>query len=158
IWAVFASRGAEGQKAAVRLLGQVDSPGSSRALSMLALSAEPSEARREASRILRQRDPRDFAPYLLGWLRETIKYEGRRVNGPGSSGEILLKNKDVNIKRLYSPPPVPTVPVLPNDYVGTDESGLPVIYRYTGQFETVPSLVPGNSISAAEAMFGLGTP
>ncbi len=37
IWAVFVSKGAEGQKVAVRLLGQIDAPGASRALALLAL-------------------------------------------------------------------------------------------------------------------------
>jgi hypothetical protein len=155
IWVVFASRGAEGQNVAVRLLGQVDAPGSSRALAMLALSGKSAEVRRQAIQILRQRDPRDFAPLLASLLRETIKYEVRPVNGPGSPGEILVKNKDANVRRMYSPPPMPGVPVLPNDYVGPDASGLPVIYRYAGPYNSGEMVVPGNSVAAAEAMFGL---
>ncbi len=45
IWAVFVTRGAEGQKVAVRTLGQIDSPGSSWTLAILALSSKSAEAR-----------------------------------------------------------------------------------------------------------------
>ena len=62
IWAVFVSRAGEGQKVAVRVLGQIDSPGSSRALALLALTSPDAEVRRNAIQILRHRDPRDFAP------------------------------------------------------------------------------------------------
>ena len=79
------------------------------------------------------------------------------MNGPGSPGEILIKSKNVNVNRLYSPPAMPTIPVLPNDYVGTDPSGLPVIYRSLGLFQHMYT-VPGNTVAAAEAMFGLNAP
>ena len=88
---------------AVRLLGQIDSPGSSRALALLALMSRSAEVRRNATQILRQRDPRDFAPVLIALFRDPIKYEVRPVNGPGSQGQLLVKQKDVNVKRLYSP-------------------------------------------------------
>jgi hypothetical protein len=157
IWTVFVPRGADGQKIAVRVLGQIDSPGSSRALAVSALSSKSAEARGEAMQILRRRDPRDFAPLLVALIRDTIKYEVKPVNGPGSPGEILIKNKNVNIDRRYSPPPTPTIPVLPNDYVGTDASGLPVIYRGLGLFQ-YEFTVPGNTVAAAEAMFGVHSP
>ena len=87
----------------MRLLGQIDSPGSSRALALLALMSRSAEVRRNATQMLRQRDPRDFAPVLIALFRDPIKYEVRRVNGPGSQGQLLIKQKDVNVKRLYSP-------------------------------------------------------
>lgn len=158
VWAVFVPGGAEGQRVAVQVLGQVDSPGSSRALTFLAWRSSSAAVRATATQTLRRRDPRDFAPLLVALLRDTIKYEVRPVTGPGAPGEILIKNKDVNIDRRYSPPPMPWIPVLPNDYVGTDASGLPVIYRALGLFQTGPNLVPGNTIAAAEAMFGVNTP
>src|SRR5262249_12972652 len=136
VWAVFVPRGAEGQRAAVRVLAQVDSPGSSRALTFLALMSPNAEVRGRAMQVLRQRDPRAFAPLLIGLLRDTIQYEVRQVDGPGSSGQILIKNKDANIKRLYSPPPTPFIPFLPGDSLGVDAAGLPVINRPIGQFQT----------------------
>ncbi len=48
VWAVFVSRGAEDQRTAVRLLGQIDAPGSSRALALLALKSSHPEVRSEA--------------------------------------------------------------------------------------------------------------
>ena len=64
---------------AVRLLGQIDSPGSSRALAVLALMSPSPEVRQEATQVLRRRDPRDFAPILIALFKDTIKYEVKRV-------------------------------------------------------------------------------
>src|SRR5262249_39089893 len=100
IWAVFALGGPERQGLAGRLLGQVDSPGSSRALAVLALLSPVAEVRREAAELLKQRDPRDFAPLLIGLIRDPIKYEVRRVSGPGSQGVLLIKNPEINVQRL----------------------------------------------------------
>ena len=47
VWTVFVPRGAEGQKVAVRVLGQIDAPGSSRSLALLALMSPNAEVRSE---------------------------------------------------------------------------------------------------------------
>ena len=104
VWAVFVPRGADGQKVAVRVLGQIDSPGSSRALALLAVSSKSDEVRGEATQILRQRDPRDFAPLLVGLIRDPIKYEVKKVHGPGKAGELVIKDGTTNRKRIYTPP------------------------------------------------------
>jgi hypothetical protein len=156
IWAVFVPRGPEGQKVAVRLLGQVDSPGSSRALAVLALMSRAAEVRREAAELLKRRDPRDFAPLLIGLIRDPIKYEVRRVNGPGSQGVLLIKNPEVNVRRLYSPPPSPSFALLPTDYVSLDAAGLPVITRELGVYGTSSFRVPSNTPAAPIVGFAFG--
>src|SRR5262249_18425496 len=113
VWITFASGTAERQKVAVRVLGQIDSPGSSRALAILALSSRSAEVRQDAIQILKRRDPRDFAPFLVGLLRDPIKYEVKKVNGPGSRGELLVKGKDKNVKRIYTSLDTPNVSMLP---------------------------------------------
>jgi tetratricopeptide (TPR) repeat protein len=136
VWATFALGGAERQKVAIRVLGQIDSPGSSRALALLALSSPSAVVREGATQILRRRDPRDFTPILIGLLRDTIKYEMKKLKGPGSQGELLVKNKDANVRRLYTPLTAPSVALMPNDYLGLDANGLPVIERSLGLYST----------------------
>jgi len=169
VWTTFASGTAERQKVAVRVLGQIDSPGSSRALALLALVSRSDGVRQHATQILRRRDPRDFAPLLIARLRHTIKYEMKKLEGPGSRGELLVKNKDVNVKRLYTPLTPPQVPLMPNDYVGLDANGLPVIDRTlglssTGMFPlglaaaTGPPFVPMSPAQAAAPFSRAGVP
>ncbi|MGO9915220.1 MAG: polymorphic toxin-type HINT domain-containing protein [Isosphaeraceae bacterium] len=136
VWATFALGGAERQKVSVRVLGQIDSPGSSRALALLALSSRSTVVRESATQVLRRRDPRDFTPILIGLLRDTIKYEMKKLRGPGSQGELLVKNKDANVKRIYTPLSAPSVALMPNDYLGLDPNGLPVIERSLGLYST----------------------
>jgi hypothetical protein len=132
VWATFATGAAERQGIAVRLLGQIDSPGSSRALAILALRSHSADVRRNATEVLRRRDARDFAPLLIALLRDPIKYEMKKARGPGSQGELLVKNKDMNVKRLYTPLAPPQVALLPNDYLTLDANGRPVISRMLG--------------------------
>jgi hypothetical protein len=139
VWTVFATGTAEGQEVAVRVLGQIESPGSSRALAILGVFSPAPSVRQGAVQILRRRDPRDFASILFGLLRDTIKYETKKLKGPGSQGELLVKNKDANVKRVYTPLAAPDVNLMPNDYVGFDANGLPVINRLLGVF-TTPSV------------------
>ena len=87
----------------MRVLGQIDAPGSSRALAMLALSSKSAEVAAEAMQIFAQRDPRDFAPMLIAMIRDPIKYEVKPVNGPGKAGELVIKDGTTNRKRLYTP-------------------------------------------------------
>ena len=129
IWSLFAHGEPVRQKMAVKLLGQVDSPGSSRALAVLALMSSSAEVRQYATQTLRRRDPRDFAPLLVGLLGDPIKYEVRKVDGPGSQGVLLIKNPEANLKRLYSPPPAPILTFQIGDSMGTDADGNPVLYR-----------------------------
>ena len=157
VWIVFAQGGAQYHKTAVRLLGQIDSPGSSRALALLALLSRSAEVSRNATQTLRQRDPRDFAAILIALLRDPIKYEVRTVNGPGSQGQLLVKGKDVNVKRLYTPLSVPNVPLLPTDRLSQDGYGLPMIVREIGQLSTRFVPIGNLSDAAVGAMFGLPT-
>ena len=156
IWAVFALGGPERQRIAVRLLGQVDAPGSSRALAVLALMSRVAEVRQEAAELLKRRDPRDFAPLLIGLIRDPIKYEVRRVNGPGSRGELLIKKPEVNLQRLYSPPPSPSFALLPTDYVSLDAAGLPVITRGLAPYHVGIASIARNSDAAFVAGLGIG--
>jgi hypothetical protein len=154
IWAVFVPKGTEGQNVAVRLLGQIDAPGASQALAMLALMSRSAEARRDAAQMLRRRDAREFAPLLIGMIRDPIKYEVKPVRGPGQPGELVIHDGTTKHKRLYTPPSAPTYVMRPSDYLSTDASGLPVITRYLGEYQTPEFATGVNSVAAATAMFG----
>jgi hypothetical protein len=157
IWIVFVNGGAQHQKFAVRLLGQIDSQGSSRALALLALMSRSTYVRSNATKVLMQRDPRDFAAVLIALLRDPIKYEVRPVNGPGSQGQLVVKQKDKNVKRLYSPLSAPNVPILSNDQISLDSNGLPVVIRQLGTYRTAPVPIGNASLPAVASMFGLST-
>ncbi len=157
IWATFVPRGAEGQKTAVRVLGQIDSPGSSRALALLALSSKSAEARGEAMQILRQRDPRDFAPLLVGLIRDPIKYEVKAVGGPGKPGELVVKDGTTNRKRIYTPLREPDVTLGPNDRIAIGPDGLPVVDRLVGSYTLDPNML-GLSPAQFAAFFGITPP
>jgi hypothetical protein len=154
IWVVVVNAGAQHQSLAVRLLAQIDSPGSSRALAFLALMSRSAEVRSGAVRVLKQRDPRDFAAVLIALLRDPIKYEVRSVNGPGSQGQLVIKRKDVNVKRLYSPLAAPELSLLPGDRVVLDANGLPVVVRDLGQYQSNPLMLRDSSFAGVAAAFG----
>ncbi|MGP0070098.1 MAG: polymorphic toxin-type HINT domain-containing protein [Isosphaeraceae bacterium] len=132
IWAVFVPKGAEGQVTAVRLLGQIDAPGASRSLAMLALMSTSAEARQEGAQLLRRRDARDFAPFLIGLIRDPIRYEVKPSPGLGKPGEVVIKDGTTNRTRVYTPLPEPNVPMQPGDRIILGPDGLPVISRLVG--------------------------
>jgi Pretoxin HINT domain len=158
IWVMFAHGGPERQKVAVRLLGQIDSPGSSRALALLALMGRSAQLKSAASQVLKRRDPRDFAGILIAFLRDPVKFEVRAVDGPGSQGQLVVKQKDANVKRLYSTPSAPNVALLPGDQVSLDDNGLPVVIRELGMYEGRSARIGDASYASAVAAFGLATP
>ena len=125
---------------AIRLLGQVDSARSSRAIASLAVSARSAEDRRVAIETLRNRDPREFARMLIDGFEEPITYEVRPIAGPGSPGVLVVQGKKFDVRRLYSPPPAPIVARVEGDRQVVDSDGLEVIER--------PLVNPGQSILA----------
>lgn len=131
---VFGKGNAASQRVAVRLLGQIEGPSASRALAFMAVFSKFVDVRRVASETLVRRDPREFAGMLTALLGDPIKYEVKKVGGPGSPGELLVEGKKFNRKRLYSPPAPPSIQ--PGDQVGYDASGLPVVMRTIGYFWT----------------------
>jgi hypothetical protein len=134
IWAVFAVGGEADQRVAAQLLGQVDSPSASRGLAMLAVSSRSAEVRRVAASTLIRRDPREFVSILIARLRDPIRYQVRPVGGPGRPGALLIEGDTFNRGRLYSPPPLPDVPVTPGSSLERDASGAAVLWLTTGLF------------------------
>jgi tetratricopeptide (TPR) repeat protein len=131
VWATFARGNALLQKVAVQVFGQIDDPTASRSLVMLAVFGGSADVRRLATETLRRRDAREFAGLLIGMIQRPIKYTVKKVGGPGQPGELLIKGQGStpNLKRVYSPPPAPSIPLQPGDQVVMDANGQPVINR-----------------------------
>jgi hypothetical protein len=137
VMATFAAGTAAQQEVAVRVLGQIDSQGSSRALAALAVFGGSTGVRRAATETLRRLDPREFAGLLVALLRDPIKYEVRPVGGPGSPGGLFVDGKRFNVQRLYSPPPMPYLPISPADWVDYDANGMPSVVTHVALTYTV---------------------
>jgi Pretoxin HINT domain len=148
---VFATTGPQ-EPRAVRLLGQIDAPSSTRALAYLAVFARSAEARRAATETLRNRDPREYADLLIALLQDPIRFEVKHVNGPGSPGELLVEGKRVNVRRLYTPPPV----FRAGDRLGFDALGRAVVVRPVEP--AVASMQPGGLVDAGTTPVSSMTP
>ena len=123
----FATNRPDDQLRAVQLLGQVDAPSASRALAGLAVLSKSAEVRRVALEILKGRDPRDFVQLWIALVRKPIRFEVRPVAGPGSPGSLFIEGEKANLRRVYAPPAMPSIPYLPGATVGYDADGLPVL-------------------------------
>ena len=132
VWMLFVRGDEAKQRVAVRILGQINASGSSRALALLGVFSPWADIRQSAAATLRQRDPRDFAEVLVGLLRDPIKYKVKPVSGPGSQGELLVEGKDANIKRLYTPLTPPTI--TPGLQFVTYTNGMLVASQFLGSY------------------------
>jgi len=134
VWTHFVKNDEAHQHVAIRILGQINASGSSRALALLGVFSPWADIRQSATRILRNRDPRDFAALLVGLLRDPIRYKVKPVSGPGSQGELLVEGKDVNVKRLYTPlaPPM----LMPGFQLGTDANGMLVATQVFDSYQS----------------------
>ena len=101
VWALFVRGGERLQIAAVQMLGQIDGPSASNGLAVLAVFSPAAEVRTRAIETLSRRDPRDVVGRLIGLIHKPYKYQVRRVNGPGSPGELFVEGERFNIQRFY---------------------------------------------------------
>jgi Pretoxin HINT domain len=112
VWTVFAARKPPLQKIAVQLLGQIDSPSSTRALSILAIASNSPAVRSTASQTLRMRDPRDVASFLVALLRDPVldpdpilyHYYVQLVGSEaiGSPGILFVRGPRYDVLRYYT--------------------------------------------------------
>ncbi|MFO0908145.1 MAG: hypothetical protein U0794_07265 [Isosphaeraceae bacterium] len=137
----FGQSGATDQLIAVRALGHLASPLSSRLLATLSIYGRTAEIRRQSVETLRSREPKDYLPVLAGMLLDPIKYEVHPVGGPGSEGVLFLNGKRFNVRRVYRTPQGPEEPITirPGDMIDYDEFGRPLIRR---RLSTMAQYIP----------------
>ena len=87
---IFAQGNERDQIAAVQLLGQIDIPSSTHALPRLAVLSASDAVRSAATAALLRREPRDFAGWLIDYIRIPWQYHVQPVGGPGSPGALQI--------------------------------------------------------------------
>ncbi len=118
------------RRLAVQVLGQIQSPSSSRLLATLAASDPSNEVRRIAVETLVSRDPLEFAHVLIRMMREPIKFQVQNARGVGRPPELVIEGPKYNLKRVYSSAQPPLVEILPGDIITIDPvDGLPLLNR-----------------------------
>ncbi len=122
VWATFGRGEPSMQNVAVQVLGQIDDGAASRSLVLLAVFGGTADVRGRAIATLRGRDAREFASMLIGMILEPIEYEVKKIQGPGQTGELLIKGQGSapNLKRLYSPPGAPSITPQSGDRISLD--------------------------------------
>jgi hypothetical protein len=111
-WAIFVGGNISHQRLAVQLFGQIDSPRSTRALSLLAVASESGEVRGKSIETLRRRDPHDIASFLVGLLRDPVldsdpilyRYALKPTgwDSIGSIGFLVVRGPLYDILRTYT--------------------------------------------------------
>ena len=96
----------------MHVLGRIDSPGSTRALALLAVISDSAEARSKAIATLRWRDPRDITALLVNALRDPeldvdpILYhyllQPIGWDAIGSRGYVFVQGPRYDIFRTYT--------------------------------------------------------
>ena len=102
IYQEFGGGGPRDQEIAVQLLGQIDTPISSKTLAMLAIYGKSPNVRRIATETLRGRNPEVYLEVLVNLMKDLWKFEVRPVGGPGSPGILLVEGQRFNVKRFYA--------------------------------------------------------
>jgi hypothetical protein len=112
--AIFAAGKASHQEIAAQLLGQIDSPGSTRALGLLALAGKSSEVRSKATQTLRHRSVRQIASSTVVLLRDPeldpdpILYHYNLHpagwDGIGSLGVLFVQGPNYDVLKTYPLP------------------------------------------------------
>jgi hypothetical protein len=112
VWTTLGRGKPSHQSAAVQILGQIDSPDSTRALALLALDGRSPGVRARATQTLRTRDPRDIASLLVAMLRDPqldpdpilFHYRLRFVawDAANAPGVLLMSGPRYNIFRTYT--------------------------------------------------------
>ena len=126
---VFGTGAESDQAVAVRVLGKLDSEAASRELAMFSMQGATDAVRSGAVAALRDREPRDYAPMLVGLIRSPIKTRVQPVGGPGSPGALLLETPRFKVLRTYDAPPIFQPTAAFYGYVGVGPNGLPVVIQ-----------------------------
>ena len=104
------------------MLAEIDSRTASGALAALAVYSQSTVVRRLATDELKKRDLRDFVGKLISLVQKPFEYEVKPLNGPGSTGQLVLKRDKSETAFSYQFP-------------GVDPSMLPRFYSSSVPFD-----------------------
>ncbi len=111
---------------ALRVLRPIDSPASTRLVAMLAVHSEFEDIRRTALQLLASRPPRDYLQTLVELVHTPAQYFIQPVQGPGSSGFLVVETPRYHLERSYDAPPAFALNSSFSGYVGYDVNRLPI--------------------------------
>lgn len=111
----------------IEMLKRIPGRESSRTLASLAIGSATEEVRKAASLALKGRDPKDFAETLVNMMHSPIEYKVQPVNGPGSTGGLLIDTPRFRVLRTYDAPPAFRLDAHFNGYAGLDPNGMPIV-------------------------------
>ena len=106
IWTVLLRGSEKSQLAAVKMLAEIDGRTASNALAALAIYSPSNLVRSQATEELSDRDLRDFIGKLIGLVQKTFEYEVKPLNGPGTTGRLVLKRDNSETEFTYQFPGV----------------------------------------------------
>ena len=106
IWAVLLRGSEKSQLAAVTVLAGIDTRTASAALGALAVYSQSAVVRQRAVDELKKRDQRDFVGKLISLVQKPFEYEVKPLNGPGSTGQLVLKRDKTETAYSYQFPGV----------------------------------------------------
>jgi tetratricopeptide (TPR) repeat protein len=115
------------QNEAVTLMGQIETSASTKELATLAIKTRFASVRNSAARILKERDPRDYAEMLVKSIHSTWTYQVTPMQGPGTQGQLVIDSPRFSLIRQYDSPLPFKLNSSFHGYVGIDPNGLPVV-------------------------------
>jgi hypothetical protein len=101
IWRTFASGSERLELVAVEMFTQIEGPGASFCLLLLAVDDPSSAVRARAAQALAHRDPRDVIGWMINRLHKPFKYEIRPGANPGSAGTLFVDGERFDFQRFY---------------------------------------------------------
>ena len=104
VMAVFGEGPSDRQFVGIRILGQIESGGSTRGLAMFAVFAHGNQLRKQAMEMLKRRDPSDYLELLIGLLKDPIKFEVQPLVGLTQPGVVTVEGKKAFHRTIYSLP------------------------------------------------------
>ncbi len=116
------------QSFATKILKRIPTAESSHVLAEIAVSSDHEAVRSAAAEALRGRRETDFALDLIELIHTPAVYTVEPVNGPGSTGMLVVDTPRFRLERRYDAPGVVQVD-RSQAYVGYDCNGLPIALR-----------------------------
>ncbi len=101
MWRTFASGSEKMQLVAVELFTQIEGPGASFCLPLMAIDNPSSAIRARTAQAIAHRDPRDVIGWMINRLHKPFKYEVRPGANPGSTGTLFVDGERFDLQRLY---------------------------------------------------------